>query len=75
MALLRDALPSLLLVSLLQATQPAFASGMVPVCTMAGVTWTRSNGEPADPMQDRQKSACAHGWCEPRRTKPGSKGA
>lgn len=74
MALLKDALPSLLLIALLQATQPAFASGLVPVCTQAGVTWMTVDGEPADPRDDNQRSACAHGWCEPRRTK-GSRGS
>jgi len=73
-ALLKDMLPALLLIGLLQATQPAFASGLVPVCTQGGVTWMTADGEPADPRDTDQRGACAHGWCEPRRTKASRSG-
>jgi hypothetical protein len=48
----------------MNATQPALASGLVPVCTRAGVSWTTPDGKPAE----RDKApACAHGWCTSRR--------
>jgi len=68
MALLHDAMPALLLVALVQATQPAIALGLVPVCTQAGVEWTRVGGEPAE--QPEPRNGCAHGWCDPRRLRP-----
>jgi len=33
------------------------------------VSWVAVDGEPADPRGGDQRSACAHGWCEPRRPK------
>ena len=56
--MIRDSLPALLLLGLMNATQPALASGLVPVCTQSGLRWTTPAGQPAP--QD-QSSACAHG--------------
>ena len=64
--MIRESLPALLLLALMNATQPALASGLVPVCTQSGLRWTTPDGQPAP--QD-QSSACAHGWCTSRRHK------
>jgi hypothetical protein len=61
---MRAMMPALLLLALMNATQPALGSGLVPVCTRAGVSWTTPDGKPAE----RDKApACAHGWCTSRR--------
>jgi hypothetical protein len=68
---MRQALPALLLLALMQATQPALARGLVPVCTATGTHWI----DPAagDNQGDPKSSgpACPHGWCSPRKPRPG----
>ncbi|MGQ5700865.1 hypothetical protein ACUJ46_02280 [Sandaracinobacteroides sp. A072] len=72
--MIREALPSLLLVALVQATQPAIANGMVPLCTQAGVVWISLDGSADSPNPgrpgDEAGNSCAHGWCQSRRPKP-----
>jgi hypothetical protein len=65
---LRQALPALLFLALLRATQPALAQGLVPVCTAAGTVWAPRDGAPAKSPPDQQ--ACPHGWCAPRKPRP-----
>ncbi len=64
--MIRDSLPALLLLALLNATQPALAQGLVPICTQSGTRWTTPDGQPATPDQP---NPCAHGWCSSRRSK------
>lgn len=64
--MIRDSLPALILLALMNATQPALASGLIPVCTTSGTRWTTPDGEPAP--QDKP-NPCAHGWCTQRRQK------
>jgi hypothetical protein len=68
--MLREAMPALLLLALLQATQPALARGLVPVCTTTGTDWI----DPADGRQAPVRDAgpiCLHGWCTLRRSRTG----
>ena len=68
--MLKQALPALLLLALLQTTQPALARGLVPVCTATGTDWidpASGKGTPAP----NAGSACPHGWCTPRKPRPG----
>ena len=67
---LKQALPALLLLALLQATQPALARGLVPVCTASGTIWIDPAGGPDSPGPDAG-STCPHGWCTPRKPRPG----
>lgn len=67
--MLKQALPALLLLALLQATQPALARGLVPVCTAAGTHWIAPDADA--PTRPDQANACAHGWCTPRKTRAG----
>ena len=46
--MMRAMMPALLLLALMNATQPALGSGLVPVCTRAGVSWTTPDGKPAE---------------------------
>ena len=64
--MISDGLPALILLALMNATQPALASGLEPVCSQTGIRWTTPDGKPA---QDDKSSACAHGWCTSRRHK------
>ena len=64
--MIRETLPALILLALMNATQPALASGLIPVCTQNGTRWTTPDGQPAP--QDKP-NACAHGWCTQRRQK------
>jgi hypothetical protein len=66
---LTQMMPALILLALLQATQPALARGLVPVCSANG-----TDGIPADgrPRQDGDAgSICLHGWCTSRRSRAG----
>jgi hypothetical protein len=65
---LHQAMPALLLLGLLTATQPALARGLVPVCTKEGTHWVAADGEA--PARTDQPGACAHGWCTPRKSRP-----
>lgn len=67
--MLSDSLPALLLLGLVQATQPALATGLVPLCTAAGTRWINPDGTPADRDSNPASRTCAHGWAEPRRPK------
>jgi hypothetical protein len=67
---LRQAMPALLLVALLQATQPAFARGLVPVCTAAGTDWIDPASGKSPPGGDAG-TTCPHGWCTPRKPRAG----
>lgn len=67
---LREAMPALLLLALLQATQPALARGLVPVCTATGTAWIDPTTDRQTPEQD-SSSVCLHGWCSARRTRTG----
>lgn len=67
---LRDLMPGLMALALLQATQPALARGLVPVCTAAGTSWIDPAGGSDEPRHDTG-SACPHGWCSPRKPRPG----
>ncbi|TPE58587.1 hypothetical protein FJQ54_16140 [Sandaracinobacter neustonicus] len=62
---MKQALPALILLALLQATTPALARGLVPVCSASGTIWVDLNGRGA-PVPD-SANACAHGWCTPRK--------
>ncbi len=72
---LKEAMPAILLVALLQATQPALARGLVPVCTAAGTDWIdpASGKHPSggDPGRDDAGPACPHGWCTLRKPRAG----
>ncbi len=69
---LRQALPALMLLALLQATQPALARGLVPVCTASGTHWIDpAAGDTGGKPADQAGSACPHGWCNPRKPRPG----
>lgn len=63
-------MPALLLLALTQATQPALARGLVPVCTATGTDWVDPASGKGDPGPDTG-SACPHGWCSPRKPRPG----
>lgn len=67
--MLNQSLPALLLLGLLQATQPALATGLVPLCTAGGTRWINPDGTPADRDDNPATRTCAHGWAEPRRPK------
>lgn len=58
-------MPALILIALAQATQPALARGLVPVCSAEGTHWVPADGKSrpgGTPEGDRQ-GACLHGWC------------
>lgn len=61
-----EGLPALMLLALMNATQPALASGLIPVCTQSGTIWQTPDGNPAP---TEKPNACAHGWCTSRRHK------
>jgi hypothetical protein len=63
-------LPGLLLIALLQATQPTLAQGLALLCTAEGLSWAPLGGGNG-PVPDKG-SACAHGWCTPRKPRAGS---
>ncbi|MCG2841443.1 hypothetical protein L6Q21_10665 [Sandaracinobacter sp. RS1-74] len=65
--MIRETLPALLLLALMNATQPALASSLIPICTQSGIRWTTPEGQPATP--EDKAPACAHGWCTQRRQK------
>ena len=65
--MLRQAMPALLLLALLNATAPAFARGLVPVCSAAGTQWVDLDGRQSPGRES--ESACPHGWCTPRKPK------
>lgn len=62
---MKEALPALILLALLQATTPALARGLVPVCSATGTIWVDPENRDG-PVRDAA-SACAHGWCTPRK--------
>ncbi|MGL6043012.1 MAG: hypothetical protein ACRC1J_03735 [Sandaracinobacteroides sp.] len=62
-------MPALLLLGLLQATQPVLARGLVPVCTPKGTHWVEPAGAPAD-QQPETANPCLHGWCGARKARP-----
>jgi hypothetical protein len=66
---LKQALPALLLLALLQATQPALARGLVPLCTATGTDWIDPASGRKSP-EDGRGSACPHGWCTTRKARP-----
>lgn len=68
--MLRETMPALLLVALLQSTQPALARGLVPVCSADGTSWIDPASGSDQPRQD-SSSTCPHGWCTPRKPRPG----
>jgi hypothetical protein len=61
-------MPTLLLLALLQATQPALAPGLIPVCTATGSHWIDPTGGRNAPDQEKG-SVCIHGWCTGRRSR------
>lgn len=63
---LKQALPALILMALLQATQPALARGLVPVCTATGTSWIDPASGSGKPRPDADPT-CPHGWCTPRK--------
>ena len=68
--MLKQAMPSIILIALLQATQPALARGLVPVCTATGTSWIDPASGTDEPRRD-SGSTCPHGWCSPRKPRPG----
>ncbi len=66
----KQAMPALVLLALLQATEPALARGLVPVCTATGTGWIDPAGGNGTPAPDTG-SACPHGWCTPRKSRLG----
>jgi hypothetical protein len=67
--LLHQAMPALLLIGLLDATNPPIARGLMPVCTAAGIGWLAPDGTPTKP-EPTGDSPCPHGWCTPRKPRP-----
>ena len=63
---MRQAFPALILLALLQATTPALARGLVPVCSATGTIWVDLDGR-APGNAPESANACAHGWCTPRK--------
>lgn len=68
--MLKQALPALLLLGLLDGTRPALARGLVPLCTATGLHWTDPQA-PGEEQRERHPPPCAHGWCFGRKAKPG----
>ena len=60
-------MPALLLLALLDATSPALARGLVPVCSASGTQWVDLEG--GQNRRPAGESACPHGWCTPRKPK------
>lgn len=66
--MLKQMMPALLLLALLDSTTPALAMGQIPVCTQTGIRWTPLDGSDSPSPRD-SNPVCAHGWCKPRRQK------
>lgn len=64
--MLKQAMPSIILIALLQATQPALAKGLVPVCSATGTSWIDPTSGTGTPGPDAG-AACPHGWCAARK--------
>jgi hypothetical protein len=66
--MLKQMMPALLLLALLDATSPALARGLVPVCSAGGTQWVDLEG--GQKQRPESESTCPHGWCAPRKPRP-----